>query len=190
MTDSALLANLSCRRPFLESPETLQVFFEWHNSLDIFRIKASQGTKLSSYWNFYSLYNIWKDQLQRTSKSEFYERLFVPGKAFCIFEKRAPEKEVFPFQGIKRDRFQFSNTLQRKDARFPVQIYKRFFMGWCWKAVSVCWETQKVRVRESKRNIIRETTEGDGKDYHQAVFDVSNASPCSHGWCNDYWVKG
>ena len=167
MTDSALHAILNSRRPFLESLETLRVFFEWQNSLDIFKSKASRGTrKLSCYWHFYSLYNIWKDQLPRISKSEFYEWLFVPGKAFGTFEKRAPEKEVFPFQGIKREICQFSNTLQRKDAWLPVQIYKTFFMGWCWKAVSVCWETQKDRVRESKRNIIRETTEGDGKDYH------------------------
>ena len=37
-------------------------------------------------------------------------------------------------------------------------------------------ETQKDRVRESKRNVIQKTREGDGKDYdHEAVFHVSNA---------------
>ena len=40
-----------------------------------------------------------------------------------------PGKEVFFFQGIKRDRFHFSNTLQRKDALLPVQIYKKVLVG-------------------------------------------------------------
>ena len=61
----------------------------------------------------------------------------------------------------------------------------RSIKGFSWVGVEkqsvFAAETQKDRVRESKRNIIRETTEGDGKDYHQAVFDVSNASSSSHG---------
>ena len=32
--------------------------FGWHNSLSISETKASRGTKLCSYFNFYSLYNI------------------------------------------------------------------------------------------------------------------------------------
>ena len=38
--------------------------------------KASRGTKLRSYFNFYFLYNIWKDQLYRISGSEIYEWVF------------------------------------------------------------------------------------------------------------------
>ena len=65
---------------FLESPETFRAHFGWHNSLCIFKTKASRGTKLCSYCYFYSLYNIWKDQLYRISRSEFYEWLFGPEK--------------------------------------------------------------------------------------------------------------
>ena len=56
---------------FLESPETFRAYFGWHNSLCIFKTKASRGTKLCSYFCFYSLYNIWKDQLYRISRSHF-----------------------------------------------------------------------------------------------------------------------
>ena len=52
--------------------------FGWHYSLCIFKTKASRGTKLSSYFYFYSLYNVWKDQLYRINRSEFYEWLFGP----------------------------------------------------------------------------------------------------------------
>ena len=38
------------------------------------------SSKLSSYFDFYSLYNISKDQLYRISGSEFYEWLFEPEK--------------------------------------------------------------------------------------------------------------
>jgi len=54
---------------FLESPETIRAYFGWHNSLWIFKTKGSRGTKLCSYFYFYSLYNIWKDQLYRISRS-------------------------------------------------------------------------------------------------------------------------
>ena len=63
---------------FLESPETLQEHFGWHDSLCVFKTKASRGTKLRSYFNFYSLYNIWKDQLYRISGLEFDEWVFGP----------------------------------------------------------------------------------------------------------------
>ena len=58
--------------------------FGWHNSLCIFKTKVFHVTKPCSYFNFYCLYNIWKDQLYRTSGSEFYELLFGS------FEKRTP----------------------------------------------------------------------------------------------------
>ena len=65
---------------FLESLETFRTYFGCHNSLCIFKTKASQGTKLCSYFDFYPLYNIWKDQLYRISRSQFYEWLFGPEK--------------------------------------------------------------------------------------------------------------
>ena len=73
-----ILGNLDSRTwgLFLESPETFRAYFGWHNSLCIFKTKASRGTKLCSYFYFYSLYNIWKDQLYRISRSYFYEWLF------------------------------------------------------------------------------------------------------------------
>mgnify|MGYP006973389328 CR=1 FL=1 len=66
--------------PFLESPKTFWAHFGWLNSLCIFKVKASQGTKLCSYFNCYSLYNLWKDQLYRISGSQLYEWLFGPEK--------------------------------------------------------------------------------------------------------------
>ena len=65
---------------FLESPETFLAHFGWHNSLCIFKTKASRGTKLCSYFNFYTLCNIWKDQLYRISRSTFHELLLGSGK--------------------------------------------------------------------------------------------------------------
>ena len=44
------------------------------------RKKNSRGTELRSYFNFYSLDNMWQDQLYRISGSEFYEWLFGPVK--------------------------------------------------------------------------------------------------------------
>jgi len=78
--------------PFLKNPETFRAHFGWHNSGDIilfsskrhnslfFKTKGSRGTKLRSYFNFYSLYNIWTDQLYRLSRSEFHEWFFGPEK--------------------------------------------------------------------------------------------------------------
>ena len=54
---------------FLESSETFRAHFGWHNSLCIFKTKASRGTKLCSYFYFYSLSKVWKDQLYRISRS-------------------------------------------------------------------------------------------------------------------------
>ena len=68
------------RSLFLESPETFWAHFGWLNSLCIFKVKVSWGTKLCSYFNCYSLYNLWKEQLNRISGSQFYEWLFGPEK--------------------------------------------------------------------------------------------------------------
>ena len=66
------------RDPFLESPETFRAHFGWHNSLCIFKTKASRGAKLRGYFYIYSLWNIWKDQLYKICGSEFYEWFFGP----------------------------------------------------------------------------------------------------------------
>ena len=63
--------------------------FGRHNSLCIFKMKASRGTKLCSYFYFYSLCNIWKDQLYRISRSYFTNGFSFP-KVLGTFEKRAP----------------------------------------------------------------------------------------------------
>ena len=77
------------RGPFLERPDTFRAHFGWHNPLCIFKTKASRSRKLCSYFNFYSLYNVWKDQLYRVSGSEVYELLFGP-KKLAEISKRAP----------------------------------------------------------------------------------------------------
>ena len=48
------------------------------------------GTKLRGYFNFHSLYNIWKDQLYRISGSEFDEWLFRPKTSFRNFRETRP----------------------------------------------------------------------------------------------------
>jgi len=55
----------------------------------MFKAKASRGTKRCSYFNFYPLYNIRKDQLYRISGSQFYERLFAP-ESFWDFRETGP----------------------------------------------------------------------------------------------------
>ena len=74
------------------SPETFRAYFGWH-SLCIFKTKASWGTKLCRYFYFYSLYNIWKDQLYRISRSWFYEWLFGPEK-FSGLSRNGPLARV------------------------------------------------------------------------------------------------
>ena len=66
------------------------------NSLCIFKTKASLGPKLWSYFNFYSLYKIWKYQLHRISESEFYEWLlgaFSGPKSFRDFQETCPRPD-------------------------------------------------------------------------------------------------
>ena len=76
--------------PFLESPETFRAHFGWHNSLCIFKAKASRDTNLCSYFNFYSLHNIWKDQLYGIRGSQLYEWLFGP-KKFSGLSRNGPQ---------------------------------------------------------------------------------------------------
>ena len=77
---------------FSKVSKPFRAHFGWYNSLCIFKTKASRGTELRSY--FYSLYHIGKDQLYRTSGSEFYEWLFEPEKiSVGNFEKRATGRQ-------------------------------------------------------------------------------------------------
>ena len=82
--------GVSSRDLFLESPETFRVHLGWHNSLSIFKTKASRGMTLRSYFHFYYLYNTWKDQLYRISRLEFYELLFGPEK-FSELSRNGPQ---------------------------------------------------------------------------------------------------
>ena len=77
------------RGPFLESPETFRAHFGSHNSLCIFKAKASRGTKLCSYFNLYSLYKSWKDQLYRISGRSFTNG-FSGSKSFRDFRETGP----------------------------------------------------------------------------------------------------
>ena len=77
--------NIShARGPFLASLKTFRAHFGWHNSPCIFKTKAPRSKKLCSYFRFYSLYNIRKDQFYRISGSGYYEKLLG------TFEKRVP----------------------------------------------------------------------------------------------------
>ena len=53
-----------CLGPFLESAENFRAHLGWHNSLCIFKTKASRGLKLCSCFNVYSFYNIRKTSLK------------------------------------------------------------------------------------------------------------------------------
>ena len=88
------------RGPFLEGPETFRAHFRWHNSLCISKTKASRDTKLCSYLNFYSLYNIWKDQAALQSTRVGVLRMaFRTRKVLGTLEKRAPVVIAFPISG-------------------------------------------------------------------------------------------
>ena len=82
---------------FLKSPEIFRAYFGRHNSLCIFKTKASRGTKLCSYFFLYSLYNISKNQLYRISRSHFYEWLFGPAKFSGLLRNRAQSREATNF---------------------------------------------------------------------------------------------
>ena len=60
-------------------------------SLCIFKTKASRGKKLRSYFYFYFLYNMWKDQLYRIYKLVVVFRMaFRARQVLGTFESRAP----------------------------------------------------------------------------------------------------
>ena len=68
--------------------------------LCIFKTKASRAKKLCSYFYFYSLYNIWKDQLYRISGLEFYELL-------SRYEKFSGLSRNGPWTGMTWERILF-----------------------------------------------------------------------------------
>ena len=77
---------------FLEGPETFRAYFGWHNS-DLFvssKPKRLEARNFAFYFYFSSLYNIWKDQLCRISRTYFYEWLFGPEK-FSGLSRNGPQ---------------------------------------------------------------------------------------------------
>ena len=78
------------RVPFLESPGIFRAHFGEHNSLCIFKTKASRGTKLCSYFNFYFLYNIMKRPALQNKQVGVLRMAFRARNVFGTFEKRAP----------------------------------------------------------------------------------------------------
>ena len=96
--------------------------FGWHNSPCIYKTNASWGTKLCGYFNFYSFYNVWKDQLYRINWSEFYEWPFGPEECSVVRAFRetawppAPEVELWYGSSIQ------SACGYGKDACLPVFI--------------------------------------------------------------------
>jgi len=71
------------------------------NSLCFFKTKASRDTKLCSYFCFYSLYNTWKDQLYRISKSEFNERL-LGAENSSDFRETGPWSDAILLYPVRR----------------------------------------------------------------------------------------
>ena len=96
---------------FLESPETFRADFGRSNFLCIFKTKASRGTKLHSYYYFYSLYKIWKDQRYRINRSELCDWLLAPEKFSGLSRNGLLRPEVFlwglRFSPLLKDRLTF-----------------------------------------------------------------------------------
>jgi len=90
--------NDSSRARFLESPETFRAHFGWHNSLCVFKTKASWGTKLCSYFNFYSLYKYY----EKVSFTEWAGRSFTNGfsgpKSLQDFREMGPYSQTHPWK--------------------------------------------------------------------------------------------
>ena len=60
--------------------------FGWHTSLYILKTKASRSTKLCTYFNFYSLYNIWPTL--QNKRVAVLRMAFQARKVFCTFQKQ------------------------------------------------------------------------------------------------------
>ena len=122
-----------CWAPFLKSPENFRAHFGWHNSLCIFKTKASRGRKLCSYFTFYSLYNIWKDQLFRIGRLEFNEWL-SSSKSFRTYEKprrinygeivyllrESTYIKILPLFWCKLESLSFSRLQQTPNTKLPL----------------------------------------------------------------------
>ena len=132
--------GLNCRTPgarFSEVPKTFRVFFKWYNSLCIFKTKAFRDTKLCSYLNFYSLYNVWKDQLHRIGESEFYEWLFGLEKPWGLSRNGPQAHKILGLKYCSR---------RSRVVRLPPQSYSRVVVSgndnhlkklWCFGSASV-----------------------------------------------------
>ena len=80
------------------SPKSRNFFGRWRNSLRIFKTKVFRVKKLCSYFHFYPLYNMWKDQLHTISGSELYEWLFGLVKFSGLLRNARLESEVMIFE--------------------------------------------------------------------------------------------
>ena len=115
--------NQNCLGLFLDSPETFRAHFGWHNSLCIFKTKVSRSTELCSYFNFYFIYNKWKDQFYRINGSEFYEWLLGP-ETFSGLSRNEPPR-VGRKDGLQRSML-FCSSLKLEKTRWNVWSLK------CW----------------------------------------------------------
>ena len=96
-------------------------------SLCILKAMESRDKKLSRYFNFYSLYNTWKDQLHRINGSQFYEwpfglekssGLWRNGPRMSSLSRKPHEKVRFK---AKPKRKKKSTITQKQSAFFVLQ---------------------------------------------------------------------
>ena len=89
-------------------------------------MKVSGGTKYCSYINFYSLYNIWKDQLYRMSGSDFSEWFFGPEK----FSGLSRNRPLVTIAIMLNAHFQaLGNTKQRNKSVWRLNNYSNELLG-------------------------------------------------------------
>ena len=104
---------------FLESPETFRPYFGRHNSLCIFKTKALRGTKLCSYFHFYSLCNIiMKRPALQNKQVVLYQMAFRARKVLGTFKKRAPGNIMW-----------IQEILHFKSIPFVSSVV---YLSWCW----------------------------------------------------------
>ena len=87
-------------------------------------MKASQGTKLCSYFDFFSLYDIWTDQLYRLSRSEFHEWLFGPEK-FSGLSRNGPQGRRVCGWPLEKHHFDNTACFARSQKMLPY-IFRKF----------------------------------------------------------------
>ena len=115
--------------PFLESPETFRVFFEWHNSLCIFKNKGvSRHETLQLFEFLFPLQRVKRPASQNKRVGVLW-MAFRARKAFGTFEKRAPgvcfSKLPRPF----RTRKSKCNPLVLKNWSFNMFLMKEKLAG-------------------------------------------------------------